>query len=48
MNTSRGGLVDETALAAALKDGKIKSAALDVFEKDMAEVLSGKKGYSEK
>lgn len=32
VNTSRGGLVDETALATALVDGQLAAAALDVFD----------------
>lgn len=32
VNTSRGGVVDEDALASALKEGKIGAAALDVFK----------------
>lgn len=32
VNTSRGGIIDETALARALRDGSLAGAALDVFE----------------
>ena len=34
INCARGGLIDEEALAKALKTGKIKGAALDVFENE--------------
>lgn len=32
VNTSRGGIVDENALADALRDGRIRFAVIDVFE----------------
>ena len=34
INTARGGLIDEPALAQALKEGKIAGAALDVFSNE--------------
>lgn len=37
INTSRGGLMDETAVASALKSGKLRAAAVDVVSKEPME-----------
>ena len=34
INCARGGIIDEAALVAAIKEGKIAGAAIDVFEKE--------------
>ncbi|MDD5155353.1 MAG: phosphoglycerate dehydrogenase [Candidatus Omnitrophica bacterium] len=34
INCARGGIIDETALIKAIKDGKVAGAAMDVFEKE--------------
>ncbi|XP_013782633.1 C-terminal-binding protein-like [Limulus polyphemus] len=41
VNTARGGLVDENALALALKDGRIRAAALDVQENEHYGIHAG-------
>lgn len=42
VNTARGGLIEENALAAALKDGRIRAAALDVHENEPFNASVGK------
>lgn len=41
VNTSRGGVIDDQALATALRDGKLAGAALDVFETEPMTAESG-------
>lgn len=42
VNAARGGIVDEGAVVAALRDGKLGGAALDVFENEPVSAESGR------
>jgi len=41
VNTARGGLVEEAALASALKENRIRAAAIDVHEHEPYNIFSG-------
>lgn len=48
VNTARGGLVEESALGSALKDNRIRAAAIDVHEHEPYNIFSGKRDQNGK